>query len=211
MSTPTKRAYNSDSRHAKAIETKRRILDSAKKLFEKEGFELVTIEKIASASKVSSPTIYSLFQSKRGILRALMDEALPNDQREALVEKVKYETSPEERLRLAAKISRQMYDAERAQMDVFRGASVLSPEFKELEREREERRYKRQEETFKAFWKQKHLIDGLALSKAQDIIWAFTGRDLYRMLVVDKGWTSDEYEEWLGNTLIRSLIKTNKQ
>ena len=34
-------------------------------------------------------------------------------------------------------------------MDIFRGASLLAPEFKELEKEREKRRYKRQEERLK--------------------------------------------------------------
>ncbi|MFX5793812.1 hypothetical protein ABTD98_22345, partial [Acinetobacter baumannii] len=72
------------------------------------------------------------------------------DQHQALVEGIKHEKSLEKRLMIAAKISRQMYDAERAQMDIFRGAFLLSQELKELEKEREHRRYKRQEESIKA-------------------------------------------------------------
>lgn len=206
MSNIKKRPYCCVSRNAQAMQTKSRILIAAKNLFESEGFEHVTIEKIAQAAAVSTPTIYSLFQSKRGVLRALMDEVLPQDQFEALVKSSNQAKSPKIRLQFSAKIARQMYDAERAQMEIFRGAAVLAPEFKELEKEREMRRYKRQEVTIKAIAEEQSLGRGLNITKARDILWAFTGRDLYRMLVVEQGWTSDEYEEWLAQMLVNTLI-----
>jgi AcrR family transcriptional regulator len=206
MSKIKKRPYNSESRDAKAAQTKERILLSAKNLFESEGFECVTIEKIAQVASVSIPTIYTLFQSKRGVLRALMDEVFPKDQFDTLVEKSNEASSPKERLLYSAKIARQIYDAERAQMEIFRGAVVLAPEFKELEKEREMRRYSRQEVTIKAMAKEKSLSKKLSVNKARDVLWAFTGRDLYRMLVVEQGWTSEEYEKWLAQLLANTLI-----
>lgn len=197
------------AREAQAAQTKSRILRAAKHLFELEGFESVTIEKIAQAADVSMPTVYSVFQSKCGVLRALMDEALPGDQFESLVEKSKQAESPQVRLRFSAKIARQMYDAERAQMDVFRGAAVLAPEFKELEREREARRYSRQEVTIRAMVEEKSLLKGLSETKARDILWAFTGRDMYRMFVIERGWTPEMYEEWLAQLLIKTLLTPN--
>ena len=157
MSKIKKRPYKSEVRNSRASQTKERILFSAKRLFESEGFECVTIEKIAQVASVSIPTIYSLFQSKRGILRALMDEVFPKDQFDILVEKSNGASCPEERLLYSAKIARQIYDAERAQMEIFRGTLVLAPEFKELEKEREMRRYARQEVTIKAMAKEKSL------------------------------------------------------
>jgi AcrR family transcriptional regulator len=207
MSNSKKRVYNSKTRSEQAGHTKSRILHAAKKLFEAEGFECVTIEKLAQAAEVSAPTIYALFQSKRGILRALMDEALPTPQRKALVGEIKLEKSTKKRLEIAAKIARQMYDGEKAQMDIFRGASVLAPEFKELEKERERRRYRRERESVQTMAKEKSLLKGLSFSKARDILWAFTGRDLYRLLVIERGWTSEQYEKWLAQLLIKTLIE----
>jgi hypothetical protein len=95
-------------------------------------------------------------------------------------------------------------------MEIFQGAAILSPEFKELEKERELRRYKRQEESLKMIEKAGALLKELSLSKARDILWAFTGRDMYRMFVVEQGWTSDEYEAWLAQLLVKMLIGTEE-
>lgn len=207
MPSRTKRTYSSASRDARAKQTRSSILESAKKLFQSEGFEMVTIEKIAQAAQVSVPTIYALFQSKRGIVRAVLDEALSSDQFYTLVEITRGDIPAHKRLAMSAKIARQIYDAEREQMEIFRGASVLSPELKELEREREERRYIRQEETIKRLAQEKSLKKGLGESKARDILWALTGRDMYRLFVVERGWSSDEYEEWLAQLLSKTLLE----
>ena len=210
MPTSKKRTYNSENRNAQATQTRNRILDSARQLFHSEGFECVTIEKLAQAAEVSIPTVYSLFQSKRGVLFALMDKVFPTEQHSALVEAGKQEKSAKKRLMITAKLSRQLYDSEKAQIDLFQGASVLAPEFKELQQEREQGRYLRQEEFVNTLMKDKALLKDLSLSQARDILWAFTGRDIYRMCVVERGWTSDEYEKWLAQLLIKSLLRDDQ-
>ena len=42
--------------------------------------------------------------------------------------------SPEKRLRMTAKLARQIYDAEKGLIDIIQGASVVATEFKELEK-----------------------------------------------------------------------------
>ncbi len=135
-----------------------------------------------------------------------MDNALSPEQHESLVMQISNEKSPHKRLEIAARISRQLYDAEKTQLDFLRGALILDPEFKQLEIERERRRYKRQEESIKMMAKEKVFNERIPLSKIRDILWAFTGRDIYRMLVLERGWSSDEYEKWLGGLLIQALL-----
>lgn len=206
MATEKKRPYNSKARQAQAQETKRRILASAKMLFESKGFERVTIEEMAQEAHVSAPSIYSLFQSKRGVLLGLMDEALSPEEFQALVDRVKVEICPRRRLEITASIARKIYDAEKTQLLFLRGASFLDPVFKGLEMERERRRHQRQKETVEAMAKENVFIESLSLSKIRDILWAFTGRDFYRMLVIERGWSSDEYEKWLSDLLIQTLL-----
>jgi AcrR family transcriptional regulator len=205
-----KRTYNSESRDAQAAKTRVCVLEAAKKLFENKGFDRVTINEIAKAAEVSAPTIYAIFKSKRGVLQAIIDDAFPPAQFAALVDDSMQEKSPEKRLRITAKLARQIYDAEREMMDILRSASVVAPELKELEQEREQRRYERQKEYITEMMEWKCLAKGLTLQKARDILWTLTGRDIYRMLIVEREWTSDDYENWLSSLLIQSLLDINK-
>lgn len=202
-----KRGYTSEIRQVQAEKTKQNILSAAKKLFEKKGFEKVKIEDIAKTAKVSVSSVFAIFQSKRGVLKEIMDSALAAEQHEVLVQQVKMETSPRKRLALAAAISRQLYDAEKKQLNLLRSVAILGHEFKELELEQERRRYERQEETIKVMAREKVFARNLSLTKVRDILWAFTGRDLYRMLVIEKNWSSNEYEQWLAQTLARLLLQ----
>jgi AcrR family transcriptional regulator len=209
MKEREKRCYNSEMRDAQAAQTRFHILKAAKKLFQTEGFDRVTINMLATAAEVSMPTIYAIFKSKRGVLQALIDEALPPEQFAELVDHSMQAESPQKRLSLTAKLARQIYDAERELMDILRGAAVVAPEFKELEQEREKRRYERQGEFVKNMMKEKSLAKGLTLQKARDILWALTGRDMYRMFVIERDWSSEEYEKWLKAVLASSLLESD--
>lgn len=210
MSNTKKRSYHSESRKTQSLETKNRILLAAKKLFETKGFEIVTVDEIARKAEVSTPSVYSIFQSKRGVLLGLMDEALPLHQFEALVEKGKKEKCPRKRLKITAKMAREIYDAEKNNLSFLQGATILDPIFKELEVERETRRHQRQKNTVEEMTNDGVFTDLLTMDKIRDILWAFTGRDLYRMFVVERGWSSDEYEKWLADQLILTLLKNNR-
>jgi hypothetical protein len=51
----------------------------------------------------------------------------------------------------------------------------------------------------------------LDYTKARDIFWMLTGRDIYRMLVRKRGWSSQKYQNWLADTLVRSLLGPQKR
>jgi hypothetical protein len=40
---------------------------------------------------------------------------------------------------------------------------------------------------------------------AADVIHALMAPELYRLLVADRGWTPERYEEWLAATLLQQL------
>jgi hypothetical protein len=41
--------------------------------------------------------------------------------------------------------------------------------------------------------------------EARQILWMYTSRDVYRMLVLESGWTPDRYQDWLSDTLVNAL------
>ena len=60
-------------------EDARAVLDAAGTLFTERGYGLATIEAISRASDVPQATVYRLFSSKQGILKALVDASIAGD------------------------------------------------------------------------------------------------------------------------------------
>jgi AcrR family transcriptional regulator len=202
---PTKRAYKSTSRQLAAEETQRRVLDAARKLFSRSGIDAVTIAQIAEHADVAGSTIYALFGSKAGILRALMRRAIFNADYERIASELRGVADPIEQLRLTAAVARSIYDGESKEMALLRGASAFSPELKKLEREFEDRRYEIQSDRLANLFERQLQRPDVSLKQARDLVWMLTSRDVYRMLVIESKWSSADYEKWLTQALLSGL------
>jgi AcrR family transcriptional regulator len=165
----------------------------------------VTLGEIASDAGVSTPTLYALFQSKTGILKAVVERAFFNPRYAEIARRAEKATEPEEILRITASISRVILDAERDEIGLMRGVSVLSSDLKAIEAELEAVRFEIQEARARRLVKVVPAARRLGLGRVRDILWMYTGRDVYRMLVLERGWSSDQYESWLATTLIKTL------
>lgn len=197
------RAYQSEKRKSQKEASRKRIIACARNLMIEEGFDKVSISKLAKEAEVSPSLIYTMFKSKTGVLGAVIDTSFDEQEFALLVEEAHRAPDAKTLLRLSATMARKIYDAERDILDLIRGASALDPEVKALEESREERRYERQKESFLAH--SEELGKKLGLARSRDVLWAFTGRDLYRLLVVLRGWTSDAYEEFIYQALMQQL------
>src|SRR5689334_13030664 len=69
----SKREYDATSRQAKADETRRRILEAARRQFMERSYAGATAETIAAEAGVAAPTIYAIFQNKKKLLVSLMN------------------------------------------------------------------------------------------------------------------------------------------
>src|SRR5262245_9001887 len=63
-----------ERREREREEVRRKIVDSARDLFAKEGYEKVTMRRIADAIEYSPTTIYNHFEDKDDLVRALCEE-----------------------------------------------------------------------------------------------------------------------------------------
>ena len=199
------RRYQSPVRDRQAAQTKARILKKAKDLFVLRGFNKVTIGQIAKESEVSMPTIYTAFHSKKGVLEALIDDSLSRKEFITDIDLSLKETSAKKHLQETAKIARKAYDAEREIIDIVRHAAGFDPAVKNIEKQREERRGNRQQLSIQAIKDCNDRNKTISLEKAYDIMWTLTNRGLYNSLVIDRGWSSNDYEKWLAKNLIENL------
>ena len=170
----------------------------------------MTVEAIAERAEVSAQSVYAIFKSKAGILRELLDQVAFGPDYESAVQLALSASDPVTRLRLAAPIARGIHEAQSAMIDLLRGAGVVAPELAKLDREKEGQRYERQEGTISLLRDSGKLRVGLDYTKARDIFWTLTGRDVYRMLVRERGWSPEKYQDWLADTLVHSLVTTRR-
>ena len=206
MSKIKKRLYQSPVRQRQAGDTRRRIVEATRHLLESEGYAGMTIEAIARRAEVSAQSVYGIFKSKTGILVELLDQAAFGADYEDSVRQAMSTTDPESRLRFAARIARQIHEAQSVTFDLLRGAGVVAPELAKLEQQREDLRYERQERMITSLGQDASLRPGLDHRTARDILWMLTGRDVYRMLVRERGWTAEKYQDWVADALVQSLL-----
>src|SRR3954453_13761006 len=81
----TKRRYDSPRRREQAAATRREILEAAQRLFEQQGYAATTMAAIAAEAGVALKTVYVVFETKSGVLRALWHLLLRGDEAEAAV------------------------------------------------------------------------------------------------------------------------------
>ena len=202
-----KRQYVSDLRTQAADVTKGRVLNAAKTLFVRHGIDKVSIAQIAERAGVAVSTVYALYKSKEGILRGLMSAALFGSRFQEAQAKLAGVTDPVRLVMLTAHVARAIYEAESSELGLMRGASAFSPALRKLEQEFEKLRFDMQEERIRLLFSHSKQRRGLGLDEARRILWMYTSRDVYRMLVHEGGWTPDQYQQWLSDTLVNALVR----
>lgn len=201
-----RRVYESPTRQRQADETRRRIASAARVLLEETGYAGMTIPAVARAAGVAVPTVYAIFGSKKGIVAELLDEARFGDAYQALLAEAKKVRDPLELLAFPPRFARRVYEAEVPVENLLRGAGMVAPELAAVEDERNCQRYDSQRMVIDALDRAKLLRPGLDRDAARAVLWSLTSREMFRMLVRERGWTADAYEDWLAEALRRELL-----
>ena len=188
--------------------TRGRILAAATDLFARHGIDGVTIAQIARRARVAAPTVYAAFQSKEGLLRAIMRAALFGEPFEIARRHLEGVADPVEMIALTPDIALSVWEGESGKLGLLRGASTFSPSLRRIEQEFERLRFDMQERRLRLLFEQGRARKGLTLDEARRILWMYTSRDVYRMLVHEGGWSRERYRTWLRDTLLTALVET---
>jgi AcrR family transcriptional regulator len=202
-----KRGYASPVRTEAAGETRARILAAANDLFGRRGIDAVTIAEIAGKSGVAGSTVYAIFKSKEGILRGLMQQSLFGGRFQSAQQILAGIRDPAEMIALTSHVSRAIYESESSDLGLLRRVSGFSPALRKIEEEFEQTRYEMQEERLRRLFAAGRARKSISFEEARRIMWMYTSRAVYGMLVVEGGWTPDRYQEWLSQTLVAALVE----
>jgi len=208
----TRRPYEGPARQARTRRTRAAVVDAARSLFVERGYAATTIEAISDRSDTPQATIYRLFASKLGILKAVLDISIGGDD-EAVsmadrpqVRALISDEDPKKRLAGFAALLREVMarvgpvhrilaDAARSDEDA---ASLLA----EIARQRHEG----QRRIARSLARSGTLKPGLRERDAADIIHAIASPEVYGLLVLDRGWSGERYKKWLSSILIDQLL-----
>ncbi len=193
-------------RQRQAQATRDMIVASAQALFLEQGYICTTIEIIAERAGVATSTVYAIFGSKRGILRAIRDTWHERTHIRELINSSQQSTNPTERLEQLAEATRRQWELGAEVTAIYTGAAAADPRAAaELTQALAGRR-----EGLQGFAKnlEPHLRPGLDAAHAAAILQALCMPEVFDELVRHSGWSADEYQVWLAKALKHEMLET---
>ncbi|MDQ3756336.1 MAG: TetR/AcrR family transcriptional regulator [Actinomycetota bacterium] len=188
------------------------VVDAARRLFLERGYGATTVEAISAEADVPLATLYRLFASKHGILKALLDVSIVGDDEDVpMADRPRVRAlldtgDPHEQLagfvRLIAEVNQRVVPLYR----ILVGAAGSDPDAAALLDRLTEQRAEGQRAIARSLARAGALAPGIRERDAADVIHALMSPELYRLLVFDRGWRTDRYEGWLADLLSDQLL-----
>jgi AcrR family transcriptional regulator len=206
------RRYDSALRKEQARQTRARILDAAQRLFAERGYPASTMEAIASEAGVAVDTVYAGFGGKRGLLSALLDVRVGGDDQPIdLLDRsgpqaVRREPDQKRQIAGFADGITEIVERVRPVDDIMRGAAAVDSEVAVLRSKVQESRHGAMRQFVSWLAANGPLRQGLSKDDATAIVWTLTSPEVHRLLRSDRGWTPEQYTEWLAGTLRATLL-----
>jgi AcrR family transcriptional regulator len=166
---------------------------------------ITTNAAIAEAADIPAPTIYSAFGGKAAILRSIAWEVTGTLDVNRAHDEALAQPDPRDALRTCANLQRRQFEQMYDVIDIYQEAARTDPVIAEDVRViagNRERAFRRQVEAVAA-----DLAAGVSVEDGVAIYLTLVLPEVYRTLVIERGWTDDGYEEWLAGALITQLLR----
>jgi AcrR family transcriptional regulator len=197
-----KRPARPDLRSEHAAATRSRVIRAAKTLFARNGYAATTIAALAEEAGVAAQTLYSAFGSKAAIAISVMEDAVISSGIREANEAALREPDGEKAVRLVAAAATRLYSLE-AELVRLLGAEVAA-DFARISNQH------RLQDLTKLATSSPGVSSRFPgkedARRAAVAAWAVSGIETYDRLVLQAGWSHEEYQEWLGDMFTRTLL-----
>lgn len=210
---PDSRRYSMSLRDEQTAATRRRITDTAGRLFVERGYLGTTLSGIAEAAGVSVQTIYNLVGGKSVLLKTTYDFMLAGDDEpipmiDRPIARAAFEaTDGRSCLRAYARMGRVLNERVLPLLSILLAqVGTGDPDLRHFAETIDG------EHTTGSGWVAAHVAErfglrpGLDLASATDVLWALTSPELTERLVVRRNWSWERYEEWLATAMGDALL-----
>jgi AcrR family transcriptional regulator len=197
-----KRPARPDLRSEHAAATRARVLRAAKMLFARNGYAATTIAALAEEAGVAAQTLYSAFGSKGAIAISVMEDAVASSGIREANEAALREPDGEKAVRLVAAAGSRLYAVEADLVKLL--STEVAADFARISNQH------RLQDLTKLATSSPGVAPRFAskeeATRAAVAAWAVSGIETYDRLVLQAGWSHEEYEQWLGDTFSRTLL-----
>lgn len=206
------RLYDSSRRQAQARQTRAAIVEAARARFLEHGYAATTVGEVAAAVGVSVETVYKAFANKAGLLKSVFDVAIAGDhepvplQRREMVARIQAEPDGRKKLDIYGKAY-----AERAERAVpiellVRDAAASDAAARTVLKQLNDERLTGMTAFSRHLEESKVLRKGIQATDALDILWLFTAPEIYERLVIERGWATGRFGDWITQQLVAALL-----
>ena len=191
------------------------VVDAARTLFLDRGYGATTIEAISALADVPPATVYRLFSSKRGILKALLDVSIVGDDDAVAladrppVRSLVADPDPEQQLAGFVGITAQVNSRTAPIYRILVSAASSDPDAAALLDDLTRQRQEGQALIARSLARARALRPELRERDAADVVHALMSPEVYKLLVLDRGWKPERYQRWLTEILIDQLLPPN--
>jgi AcrR family transcriptional regulator len=188
------------------------VVDAARQLFLERGYGATTVDAISTLADVPPATVYRLFSSKVGILRSLLDVSIGGDDEDVAVaarpqvRALGEIDEPAEQLAGFVGLTVQINARVAPLYGVLVSAAGTDPDAAALLADLTRQRQKGQQVIVRTLDRSGALRPDLRAGEPADLVHALLSPELYRLLVIDRGWRPEQYERWLRTTLSDQLL-----
>jgi AcrR family transcriptional regulator len=209
-----RRRYHSTRRQAQAAQTRQDIIAAALHLFLQQGYVATTMAGIAQAAGVVVETIYRAFGSKAALFKAVVEAAVaggaaraavPPEQRPAIQAMIQ-EPDPHRLLELHAATQPGIHARAGPPYRLLMQAAAADPELAAVWTQLEAQRLDGMRRIAQRLADRGALRPGLSVEEAGDVLWTLNSLAVHDLLVLQRGWTSERYRDWLAATNARALL-----
>ena len=189
-----------------------RVLDVARRLFAERGYAETTLEAIATEGGVAVPTLYAIFNSKRGLLSRLLGHLVVGEPGASSVletpgaRAVFAESDPRRALRLFANHMGEIQARIGTTYEVMKSAARTEPDVAEAFATTQRTRLAILTKVATHLAQLGGLRTRLTVEDAGRTIWVLASPETRHLLVTHGGYTPERYSTWLADTLAAALL-----
>jgi AcrR family transcriptional regulator len=210
-----KRSYHSPRRVEQAAVTRHAVLQAARELFVADGYPATTVADIARRARVSVDTVYATVGRKPALLRELVesalsgtDQAVPGEQRDYAL-RMRAATTAREAIAIYAHAITGIQQRLAPVFLALRDAGSSDPDCAALWAEITERRATNMRVIAASLRATGDLREDLSDERVADVIWSMNAAEYWDLLVRQRGWTPEDFAEWLTDAWNRLLLRTS--